>query len=329
VRAGVALVVAVGLLASLAACSNTPAASACEVTPSGSISDAVKITGDIGAKPEVTFATPATVTETQRTVVTKGDGAAAADGDDVTVEYSIFSANTGDEVDATAYDGSDAQQLPLDGSLIAGFTKTLLCSTEGSRVVGVIAAADSLTADQLTQVGLESDDSLVLVFDVVTVDTPAAVIEPLPKSDGADQALPDGFPAISVSIADDADGTPTLVLPDGAAPTDLQLAVLKKGTGAVVGTGADVVVNYQGISWDTKQIFDQSWGVDGAAASPATFNTAQVIAGFTQALEGQTVGSQVLVVIPPALAYGEASDTNTSDLAGQTLVFIIDILGIA
>ncbi len=51
-----------------------------------------------------------------------------------------------------------------------------------------------------------------------------------------------------------------------------------------------------------------------------------VVAGWTQGLSGQTVGSQVLLVIPPALGYGEKSDTNTNELAGETLVFVVDIL---
>ncbi|WP_286277322.1 hypothetical protein [Naasia aerilata] len=36
----------------------------------------------------------------------------------------------------------------------------------------------------------------------------------------------------------------------------------------------------------------------------------------------------MLAVIPPALGYGEKSDSNTSELAGKTLVFVIDILAI-
>ena len=43
-------------------------------------------------------------------------------------------------------------------------------------------------------------------------------------------------------------------------------------------------------------------------------------------LEGQTVGSQVLVVIPPKDGYGEG-DINANDLKGETLVFVVDIIG--
>ena len=60
----------------------------------------------------------------------------------------------------------------------------------------------------------------------------------------------------------------------------------------------------------------------------APFNTAEVIPGFTKALEGQTVGSQILVVIPPVDGYGTAAAGSTSELADQTLVFIVDIVGL-
>ena len=53
--------------------------------------------------------------------------------------------------------------------------------------------------------------------------------------------------------------------------------------------------------------------------------TTELIAGYKEALEGQTVGSQVLVVIPPEFAYGEG-EINEDDLTGETLVFVVDIL---
>ena len=52
---------------------------------------------------------------------------------------------------------------------------------------------------------------------------------------------------------------------------------------------------------------------------------ASVVPGFAEALKGQTVGSQVLAVIPPDLAYGDAGQGPVP--GGATLVFVIDILG--
>jgi peptidylprolyl isomerase len=319
-------VVVLGLVGSLAACSAAaPEAASADCTPtkSGKASDSVDVSGDFGSAPTVTIDDPLTTTTTQRTVVIKGDGTVAAEGYDITAEFSVFNGTTGESIDATDY--ADAPvEWTLDDSLIAGFTKTLECSTAGSRVVGVIAPEDGIAEASLESLGLTADDSLVVVADLLTAEKPADVTPPIPKADGVDQPLPDGFPDIKVSIADDEMGTPTLTLPGGDAPTTTQIAVLKKGDGAEVGTGVDVVVNYTGMNWTTSEVFDSSW----ERGEPSTFNTGEVIAGFTQALEGQTVGSQILVVIPPADAYGTAAEGSTSDLADQTLVFIVDIVGL-
>jgi len=85
--------------------------------------------------------------------------------------------------------------------------------------------------------------------------------------------------------------------------------------------GATVTLQYHGVSWDTGEVFDESW------PSPTALSLAQVVPGFAQAIAGQTVGSQVIAVLPPDLAYGQEGES-TSALAGQTLVFVIDILGV-
>lgn len=320
-RTGIAIVIAAGLVGVLGACSSAgPNASGCEVTPPGSVSDSVGATGDFGSKPTIDIDFPLTIESTERSVVIEGDGERAVDNSDVAVDFTILSGATGEEIEATPYDGESTTPFPLDGTLITGITKTLLCSTEGSRVVGVIAPGDGVAEEVLAQFGLGADDALVFVADVISVAEPVEVAPPLSRAEGEDQELPEGFPAIEVTLADD--GEPTLVLPGGPAPTELQLAVLKKGEGAEVGTAADVIVHYVGMNWDTSEIFDASW----SRGAPSPFNTSQVIQGFTAALEGQTVGSQVLVVIPPVLAYGEEGSGHA--LAGQTLVFIVDILGL-
>jgi peptidylprolyl isomerase len=51
-----------------------------------------------------------------------------------------------------------------------------------------------------------------------------------------------------------------------------------------------------------------------------------MIPGFAEALDGKTVGSQVLVVIPPDQGYGDQAQGPIP--ADSTLVFVVDILGI-
>ena len=325
-RRGASLAVAVGLMVSLAACSapaTDGAAKECAPAKSGKASDGVTVDGKFGTKPKVTIASPVSVKSTERTVAIKGDGKVAEKGYDVTVEYSVFNATSGAEIDATTYDGKTSPVVPLDGTLIAGLTKTLQCSTVGSRVVGVIPPKDGFGEAGSEATGVAGTDSLVFVADVVAAEKPAKVTPPLPKSDGADQPLPEGFPAITVKIADDKVGTPTVTVPDGEAPAELQVAVLKKGEGAVIAENSDVVVNYQGQIWASKTIFDQSFD-----KQPATFNTGQVVPGFKKALEGQTVGSEILVTMPPVDGYGEACNSQAGIAGTDTLVFLIDILGV-
>jgi len=119
----------------------------------------------------------------------------------------------------------------------------------------------------------------------------------------------------------DSDNVPTVTLPEGDIPTEFQKATLKKGDGEVVETGDAVMVQYHGVSWNSGEVFDQSWG-----AQPFSFTAGSgVVQGFTDAVVGETVGSQVIAVLPPSVAYGEG-EINDSDLTGQTLVFVVDIL---
>ncbi|HRQ00835.1 MAG TPA: FKBP-type peptidyl-prolyl cis-trans isomerase, partial [Terrimesophilobacter sp.] len=129
----------------------------------------------------------------------------------------------------------------------------------------------------------------------------------------------EGMPQVTLI----AEGEPVVTIPDEAPPSELQIAVLKRGDGDVVAEGSTVLVHYVGVSWDTKEIFDSSW----TRPQAATFSLGGVVPGFADAIAGETVGSQVIAVIPPELAYGPKTGAeNEHQLAGQTLVFVVDIL---
>ncbi len=51
-----------------------------------------------------------------------------------------------------------------------------------------------------------------------------------------------------------------------------------------------------------------------------------MIPGWDKGLVGQKVGSQVLLVIPPAEGYGAAGAPNAGISGTDTLVFVVDIL---
>ncbi len=90
----------------------------------------------------------------------------------------------------------------------------------------------------------------------------------------------------------------------------------------MVNPGDTVIVQYTGVLYDGGTVFDSSWD----KGAPTQFATTAVVPGFKKALEGQTVGSQVLAVIPPADGYGDQAQGSIP--AGATLVFVVDILGV-
>lgn len=279
----------------------------------GALSDAVEVTGEPDQAPTVSFDSPLDVTETQRTVLDEGDGDEVQPGDVVNIAVSIYDAETGDEVASTGYDGSAATQLTVDESLwVAGLTSAVNCVPVGSRTV-TVATAEDMTPESATGSDADSVTPVVIVTDVRSV-VPT-------RATGEDQPVPDGLP--TVELADD--GRPTVTIPPTDPPAELQIATLKKGDGEVVPDPANVTVQYQGVNWRTGEVFDESWG----RGTPTPFSTDAVVSGFAKAMIGQTVGSQVLVVIPPSEGYGEQGQPSAGIEGTDTLVFVIDILAVS
>jgi len=260
-----------------------------------------------GAGAKVSVPEGTDLAEAERSVVVEGDGDDVMPGDLVSLRYQLIDATT-NEVLSTSERGPDgvlsallAVQQPqqiVDPTQSTVFTVAAECLPIGSSVVLTLPAA---------QEGMNPS--------VLYVET----IEQLPTTaSGSDVDATEGMPVVEL---DDA-GSPTITIPDADAPTETEVAVLKQGDGAVVGAGDLVTVQYRGVKWSDGSEFDSSWSRD---AAPSQFPTSGVVPGFKMALEGQKVGSQVVVAMPPKDGYGEG-ETNDTDLTGETLVFVVDIL---
>jgi peptidylprolyl isomerase len=118
---------------------------------------------------------------------------------------------------------------------------------------------------------------------------------------------------------------PTLTFPDGGAPAGLHVVELEEGTGPVVQAGRSIEVNYHGQIWD-GQVFDSSY----RRGAPIDFpiGVGAVIAGWDRALVGKTVGSRVLISIPPEQGYGPNGMPAAGIGGKDTLVFVVDIVGV-
>jgi peptidylprolyl isomerase len=121
------------------------------------------------------------------------------------------------------------------------------------------------------------------------------------------------------------DAKPTVVLPSTAPSTNLVVKTLTKGTGPVVQKGDLLVADYLGEIWGSAaKVFDSSFDRGVPVAFP--IGVGGVIPGWDAALPGVTVGSRVLLVIPPAAGYGSAGQSNAGISGTDTIVFVVDVL---
>lgn len=114
---------------------------------------------------------------------------------------------------------------------------------------------------------------------------------------------------------------PEIDFPGGEAPTSLQVRDIVVGEGAQAAPGDQVKVHYVGVEFDTGEEFDASWG----RGAPIEFPLRGLIQGWQEGIPGMRVGGRRELIIPPALAYGERGGHR---LAGKTLIFVIDLLGV-
>jgi peptidylprolyl isomerase len=119
---------------------------------------------------------------------------------------------------------------------------------------------------------------------------------------------------------------PTVTVPPGAPPTQLQSTDLIVGTGPAVKSGDNVTVQYVGVAYSTKQQFDASW--DHGQPYSFVVSTANVIPGWAEGVVGMKAGGRRELVIPPALGYGANPPPGSSIAPNETLVFIVDLVKI-
>jgi peptidylprolyl isomerase len=250
--------------------------------------------------PQVSFDVPLAVSASCARVVTEGTGAEILLGDTITIDYTVTSGADGSLLYST-YDVGSPEYLPLSTD---AFDPALIDVIVGHHVGSTViyGAIDSGSAD----------GSSVFLF--VTINAAAT---PLTRAEGTAIPPVDGLPTVTLAT----DGAPSIVIPSTDVPADLVVQTLIEGSGPVVPDGATITAHYSGWLWDGTQ-FDSSW----ATGSPLTITLAQgyVIDGWTQGLVGQPVGSQVLLIIPPSLGYGDADQGTIPP--GSTLVFVVDIL---
>jgi peptidylprolyl isomerase len=310
--------VALALVASLSAIALVgcaPASSTC-VNPFGEGSASlVSVSGPFGSTPIVDFPTPFVGRDASIATVTPGAGDVIESGYFVDFEATVYGGADQAVLTATTYGANDApsQRIPIKAGSNA-ISDAFLCQQAGARFTLTGTSGEIFGA---TSGNGPTDDTVVVVFDVINA-YPGS-------SRGLPQFAQDGMPAVTSAPG----GRPGIAVPDIAPPTELRISTLTKGDGPVISEGQTVVAHYTGVVWGGA-VFDSSWDAnrptDLVAQSFIDNAGVGVVPGFAKALIGQTVGSRVLVAIPPSEGY-PAGQEPSSIPANATLIFVIDILG--
>ncbi|WP_026645453.1 FKBP-type peptidyl-prolyl cis-trans isomerase [Bifidobacterium sp. AGR2158] len=306
---------ALALCVSMAACgSGSPDGSASASSSSSASAklpklEGVKLTGTPGKKPKVEFKKGLKIENNSVAVLQEGDGDAMKSGDRICAQLTQYSASSGEEV-ATTWE----QNVP-DCSLV--FNPENGVTSVESATLAQIANTTFKGKKLNTTIGIGINDGSGNDNAYMLIMTPVSQSKDYTKAEGEQvKDIPSDLPKVTLDSA----GKPSIDMNGYKGSDKLVVQPLIKGDGPKIDENTyAAVVNYTGWTLDGKQ-FDSSWDRN------QTFDAvlSNMIKGWQEGLVGQTVGSQVLLVVPPDLGYGDQEQGEIP--ANSTLVFVVDIL---
>ena len=186
------------------------------------------------------------------------------------------------------------------------FTDHIVISDFDDRIISLIVKILRFGSNDST-----ADSSNLIVMTLKSQSTD------LTKAEGTKvKDIPSDLPKVTNA----ADGKPSIDMNGYKDSDKLVVQPLIEGDGEKLDSNSYAVVKYTGWLLDGKQ-FDSSWDRN------STFDVNMqggVIEGWLEGLKGQKVGSEVLLVVPPSLGYGDQAQGEIP--ANSTLVFVVDIL---
>lgn len=117
--------------------------------------------------------------------------------------------------------------------------------------------------------------------------------------------------------------SPTVKVDKDFKATKTATKVLKKGTGHKIAEGDTVTLDYVAVNGRTGKTFDSSFKT--GTPLTTTIKTGSILPGFVKGITGQTVGSRILIEVPPKDGFG-AANAQLGLKADDSMVFLMDIL---
>lgn len=249
----------------------------------------VRVTGNVGAEPKLAYSKPLAIPEASSQVIWAGSGPKLVDGGPVLLDFRLEKARNAALVKETYSSVPEPFTLTPE-TLSPDLYDALSGQCVGARILLLLPA----TSDT-------SSFASVMVVDVLPTRASGQAVPPRA-----------GLPEVTLA----SNGQPTIAAPKGVAPGDALTQTLIKGTGEQVAKGATVTVQYAGVRWSDGSAYDSTW----AQGGPKSFDlSAGILPGLAAGLVEQTVGSQVMLVIPPSSGGAVGAENDT-------LVLVVDIL---
>ncbi|MFG2956962.1 FKBP-type peptidyl-prolyl cis-trans isomerase [Streptomyces sp. NPDC048291] len=248
--------------------------------------------------------------------VIAGSGKAVAENDFIQANYlgQIWSSA---KVFDQSYDRTPLLMQLAAGSIIDGWRYGLAGKKVGSRVLMAVPPTWGYGTAGNSQAGIKGTDTLVFVVDVLNSFNSKS------SSTGKEVAQSD---AALPKVGTNTDGkAPSIEIPKVDPPKKLVANYVLEGDGAEVQSAQTVLCQFKGEVWDSGKVFEQTYE-SGRLAQFSLEQMQQVLKGLAQGITGKKVGSRIVVVTPPDLAYGNNPPSGGVVKKGSTLVFTVDIL---
>jgi len=322
VRRRLALTLVSLLLLAAAACGGgegTDASDDASAVDMGEEIAGVEVTGEVGEEPEVNIDAPLELDETTSQVVVAGDGDEAVQGEDALLHLYVANGTTGKKAVASYDQGTPAALKLSEDQLFPALVDAIAGKPVGSRVAVAATPEDAYGTTGAEQLGIGAEDSVLFVVDVISV-KPTDVLEE-PSGDEAEAAA--GLPTI-----EETGGNITGLSFDDVPKqpeAGVDLVTLVEGGGEPIRDQSLVTMDYIGQVYGADAPFNNSY-----TEEPATFGvgTGGLIPAWDSALVGVKTGSRVLLSVPPEDGYGPEGNPSIDVKGDDTMVFLIDVLGV-
>jgi peptidylprolyl isomerase len=127
----------------------------------------------------------------------------------------------------------------------------------------------------------------------------------------------------AVKVAGAPGAKPTLTFKKAFVASKTDRRLLATGTGNIVKPGQRLIIDYLGVNGTDGKEFDSSFGKKDHFI--LTLDDKEIIKGLVDGLSGVTVGSRVLIAIPPADGYGTKGAPQAGIGPTDTLLFVVDL----